>query len=210
VFYSTGISIWIVIFEQHFRAMFMEKSFKIYTKTGDDGTSGLIGGTRVEKNDERLEAYGTIDELNAHIGVLRSENTYTEIDCVLELIQNKLFIIGSHLATDISKSNLRTQLPCNGDDIVVLETEIDRMQEQLQPLANFVLPGGSRLAAQAHIARTVCRRAERRIVSVSRSLLVDNNVMVFVNRLSDYLFVLSRYYNYLAGKPEVYWKPVKS
>jgi cob(I)alamin adenosyltransferase len=188
----------------------MSDKFKIYTKTGDDGTSGLIGGTRVEKSDARLEAYGTVDELNAWIGVLRCGNDDKVTDETLEMVQNKLFVIGSHLATDTSKSNMHQQLPCNPEDAKKLEQEIDRMQEVLPQLTNFVMPGGALLSAQAHVARTVCRRAERRATALGQTVPVEREVLIFLNRLSDYLFVLSRFFNHLAGEKEVYWKPVKS
>ena len=188
----------------------MSNSFKIYTKTGDDGTSGLIGGTRVEKFDQRLEAYGTVDELNSWIGIISTVVTDAATIETLLKIQNNLFVIGSHLATDDEKSGLRSQLPCSGDDIILLEHEIDRMQNQLPELMNFVLPGGLTAAAQTHVARTVCRRAERRITAIVHTANVNENVVRFINRLSDYLFVLSRYINFLNQKPEVIWIPKKT
>lgn len=183
----------------------MESKFKIYTKTGDDGTSGLIGGTRVQKFDERLEAYGTIDELNSWIGLIRSTIDDEMLKKVLMSVQNDLFIIGSHLATDETKSDLKKQLPFSESEILLLENEIDRMQESLPMLKNFILPGGSVAANYAHIARTVCRRAERRISQLNNSQSIENNLKVFVNRLSDYLFVLSRYINFNAGIKETFW-----
>ncbi|MBN1769453.1 MAG: cob(I)yrinic acid a,c-diamide adenosyltransferase [Prolixibacteraceae bacterium] len=187
----------------------MEKSFKIYTKTGDNGTSGLIGGTRVSKTDQRLEAYGTVDELNSWIGLIRTTFIEDEVSQTLELIQNKLFVIGSYLATDSSKSDLRQELDCGGAAISKLENEIDRMQEQLPVLTHFVLPGGTQSAAHTHIARTVCRRAERRITAIEYELGNDKNALKFINRLSDYLFVLARYNNYTNKQNETLWNDNK-
>lgn len=181
------------------------KEFKIYTKTGDDGTSGLIGGTRVSKYDKRLEAYGTVDELNSWIGLLVAKNQDQTTNEVLQKIQHKLFIIASHLATDTSKSDLHTTLPLSDDEINLMETEIDRMQEQLPSLSNFILPGGSSLAAQTHIARTVCRRAERRTIALQTEIKVEKILLIFLNRLSDYLFALSRYFNFLDNQDEILW-----
>lgn len=186
------------------------KVFKIYTKSGDDGTSGLIGGTRVDKSDARLEAYGTIDELNSWIGLIINGVHKKGARQCLEFIQNKLFIIGSHLATDDTKSDLKKQLQCSDDDIAYLESEIDRMQNKLPQLNNFILPGGSIAASHSHIARTVCRRAERRISVVKNDNNIEKNIIIFVNRLSDYLFVLARYINNIEGISETKWESPKS
>jgi cob(I)alamin adenosyltransferase len=188
----------------------MEKKFNIYTKTGDDGTSGLIGGTRVKKFDLRLEAYGTVDELNSWIGLIKSGQKEQSVLETLLSIQNKLFVIGSYLATDESKSDLKKQLSNNSDDAILLEKEIDRMQEILPSLNHFILPGGSVFSGYAHVSRTVCRRAERRIVELSETIAVENNILIFINRLSDYLFVLSRYINHQAGISENFWIAEKS
>lgn len=187
-----------------------ERKFKIYTKTGDDGTSGLIGGTRVEKFDDRLEAYGTIDELNSWLGLIRAEQSDVDVDQMLGFIQHKLFDFGSHLATDKLGGIAHAKLVCETMDIERIEQEIDRMQQQLPELKNFILPGGSVAAAHAHVARTVCRRAERRITLVSKREVVQKNVMVFVNRLSDYLFVLARYLNLKSGHSEIIWTSDKT
>jgi cob(I)alamin adenosyltransferase len=187
----------------------MENKFNIYTKTGDDGTSGLIGGTRVKKYDVRLDAYGTVDELNSWIGLIKTGIHEQPALMILTTIQDKLFLIGSHLATDESKSDLKEHLPCNSEAIKLLENEIDRMQEILPPLSNFILPGGSPAAGYSHVARTVCRRAERRIVELSEQVNIHNNIVIFINRLSDYLFVLSRYINFKTGNKETFWKPEK-
>jgi cob(I)alamin adenosyltransferase len=180
--------------------------FNIYTKTGDDGTTGLIGGTRVKKYDLRLETYGTIDELNAWIGVVKTMVTDERTGNTLQLIQNKLFVIGSYLATDEEKSDLKKQLPCDGSDIKTLEEEIDFMQNVLPVLTNFVLPGGTTAAAQTHVARTVCRRAERKITELSENVTIEKNIIVFINRLSDFLFVLSRYINHLEDISDTFWQ----
>jgi cob(I)alamin adenosyltransferase len=187
-----------------------ERSFKIYTKTGDDGTSGLIGGTRVEKFDDRLEAYGTIDELNSWLGLIRTGQYENEVDEILGFIQHKLFDFGSHLATDQLSEKILLQSVCEITDIERIELEIDRMQNQLPELKNFILPGGFANAAYTHIARTVCRRAERRITLVSKHEDIQKNVLVFVNRLSDYLFVLARYINMKKGHQETIWTRPKT
>jgi len=183
----------------------MDKEFKIYTKTGDDGTSGLIGGTRVEKTDQRLEAYGTVDELNSWIGMIKTTFIEEEVSSTLELTQNKLFVIGSYLATDPDKSDLRNALECDGRHIEKLESEIDRMQTHMPELTNFILPGGTSSAAQTHVARTVCRRAERRITAIAEEAMIDQHILKFINRLSDYLFVLARYNNFRNEQKETIW-----
>lgn len=188
----------------------MDQSFKIYTKTGDDGTSGLIGGTRVEKFDDRLEAYGTIDELNSWLGLIRTGSLEMEVDTILGFIQNKLFDFGSHLATDKQLAKEPEILICTTDDIERIEREIDRMQQQLPALKHFILPGGSPTAANCHIARTVCRRAERRMTLVGKREHVQQHVLIFVNRLSDYLFVLARYINLKSGYKETIWTRSKT
>jgi cob(I)alamin adenosyltransferase len=188
----------------------MEKKINIYTKTGDDGTSGLIGGTRVKKFDARLAAYGTVDELNSWIGILKSGQKEDIVIDTLISVQNNLFVIGSYLATDETKSDLKDHLSCSVGDIILLENEIDRMQAILIPLNNFVLPGGSIFAGYAHVSRTVCRRAERMIVELSEIITVEKNILKFINRLSDYLFVLSRYINHQAGISDILWKAEKS
>jgi cob(I)alamin adenosyltransferase len=180
---------------------------KIYTRTGDDGTTGLIGGSRVKKHNIRLESYGTIDELNSYIGVIRSMQTDQHADQILEVIQNKLFVIGANLATDESISLIKKQLPCKKADIELLEKEMDRMNNDLPELRNFILPGGSQAASFCHVARTVCRRAERKIVELAENAEVDANLIKFINRLSDYLFVLSRKINLDQKTPEILWSP---
>lgn len=176
---------------------------KIYTKTGDNGSTGLIGGTRVDKSDIRLEAYGTIDELNSWLGLIRSSCDDENLKNRLFSIQNCLFVIGSNLATDEDKSDLRKNLFIKEEKISELETEIDIMQEMLPPLSNFIIPGGSVCSGYIHIARTVCRRAERRIAVLNNE--GNNTIIKYINRLSDYLFVLSRYANYKNSVNEVFW-----
>ncbi|HPR33344.1 MAG TPA: cob(I)yrinic acid a,c-diamide adenosyltransferase [Prolixibacteraceae bacterium] len=180
----------------------MNKDWKIYTKTGDDGTSGLIGGTRVEKDDPRLEAYGTLDEINAWMGVVRTGVHDEKIRETLDFIQNALFTIGSILASDKAGYGSVPEFSLRPDASEILESEIDRMQQTLPPLQQFILPGGTSAAAYAHVARTVCRRAERRIASLSKSITPDPNVLIFINRLSDYMFVLSRFLNDRDGHPD--------
>jgi cob(I)alamin adenosyltransferase len=186
---------------------FKFKRMKIYTRTGDDGTTGLIGGSRVKKYNIRLEAYGTIDELNSYFGLIRSMQTDQYIDNILEIIQNKLFVIGANLATDESISLIKKQMPCKLTDIELLEMEMDQMNESLPELRNFILPGGCQASSFCHVARTVCRRAERHIVELSENKEVDPNLIKFVNRLSDYLFVLSRKLNLDQNAPEILWSP---
>lgn len=178
---------------------------QIYTRTGDDGTTGLIGGSRVKKYDIRLEAYGTIDELNSYIGVIRSLQSDEHADKVLEKIQNKLFVIGAHLASDDSDGMIKKRLPCGEADVVMLEKEMDQLFTILPQLSNFILPGGCQASSFCHVARTVCRRAERRIVELSEKSEVDSNLIKYINRLSDYLFVLSRKVSMDQKAPEILW-----
>lgn len=180
---------------------------KIYTRTGDDGTTGLIGGSRVKKYTLRLEAYGTIDELNSYIGVVRTMQTDGHIDNILERIQHKLFVIGGNLASDDSLPIIKQQLPCKVEDIELLEKEMDDMTAVLPQLSNFILPGGCQASAFCHVARTVCRRAERLIVELSEKSDVDTNLIKYVNRLSDYLFVLSRKIAMDLNAAEILWFP---
>jgi len=183
----------------------MAKEVRIYTKTGDDGTTGLIGGTRVKKYDIRLEAYGTVDELNSYVGMVLSGTADEAAKVVLTDVQAKLFVIGAHLAMDENAGSLKEQLPCAESDIELLETEMDKMFEVLPKLNHFILPNGCQVATFAHVARTVCRRAERRIVELAETNDVDKNLVKYINRLSDYLFVLSRKLNYDAGVAETPW-----
>lgn len=178
---------------------------RIYTKTGDDGTSGLIGGTRVEKFDLRLESYGTIDELNSWIGLIRSQEIDPRSKELLLSVQNNLFVIGARLATDQSKADLSKKLTFSSDEIIRLENEMDWILDQLPPMEYFVLPGGSNTISYCHLARTVCRRAERRVCQLAKEVSISVDVMKYLNRLSDYLFVLSRKVAEDEGIKEVPW-----
>lgn len=179
-------------------------AFKIYTKTGDKGETALLGGTRVPKHHIRIEAYGTVDELNSWIGQIR-DSVQMEFEKELYKIQNYLFTIGSHLATTPSKE-VKMSLPDLEDgQIKFLEERIDIMEETLPALTNFVLPGGDASASKIHIARCVCRRAERISVALSSEEDIDQRIVQYLNRLSDYLFVLSRYVLQKNNGTEVIW-----
>ncbi len=176
---------------------------KIYTRTGDLGETGLFAGPRVGKDIARIEALGTIDELNAVLGLARSQAISAALDGILERIQNELFEIGAELATlDPSAKGTRT---IGNAEVKVLEAEIDGVEGELAPLAQFILPGGSRVAAELHLARTVCRRAERRLVSLVREegTAVSPLLLAYLNRLGDLLFVLARAANAAAGIPDL-------
>ncbi|QZE14686.1 cob(I)yrinic acid a,c-diamide adenosyltransferase [Halosquirtibacter laminarini] len=181
---------------------------KVYTKTGDKGKTSLYGGTRVDKFDTRLEAYGTIDELNSCVGMIRChlDADSTEMNVLIE-IQKKLFVIGGVLATDKSKIEETDQLVCKEEDIKFLEVEIDRMDDQLPQMNYFILPGGEITSSSCHIARTVCRRAERLVLKLSTSIEIEENLTKYLNRLSDFLFVLARYTAHLKGETETPWIP---
>lgn len=179
---------------------------KIYTKTGDKGTTGLIGGTRVPKDHIRIEAYGSVDELNAHIGMLRDMASALNIEEQLIRIQEALFVIGSHLANDPEKSKM--ELPAfTQEEIDFLESEIDSLDANLPPMRNFVLPGGHVVVSQCHISRCVCRRAERATISLDHLAPVAELILTYLNRLSDYLFVLSRHISHTLQAQEIPWKP---
>lgn len=182
----------------------MKKS-NVYTKTGDKGTTGLIGGTRVSKTHVRLEAYGTADELNAELGLLVTYLTDEQDRTFVIGIQNRLFSIGSHLATDLEKVALKEASILTNNHIEEIEKEIDRLDEQIPPLRAFVIPGGSRGAAVCHVCRTVCRRFERRVLILSEQYPVSSEVITYINRLSDYLFVLSRKMNIDFEIDEIFW-----
>lgn len=164
---------------------------KIYTKTGDAGSTMLIGGLRVPKSHIRIEAYGTVDELNAYIGLIRDQDLAEHHKFVLRQVQDHLFIMGALLAAAPEKSKMKLPelIPA---DVQLLEEEIDQMQEGLSPLRHFILPGGSTLVSYCHIARCICRRAERITVQLSQESFVAEIILIYLNRLSDYLFVLSR------------------
>ena len=177
---------------------------KIYTKTGDDGTTMLFGGGRVPKSHIRIETYGTIDELNSHIGLVRDVCQNPQHSRFLEEVQNNLFVLGAKLATNPQKSKVKppTLYPA---DVETLEQEIDRLDATLPALTNFVLPGGHSSVSFCHIARCVCRRAERRVVALAAVEEVDPIIIRYLNRLSDYLFVLARGFGQELGVEEVIW-----
>lgn|SRR5574343_138789 len=179
---------------------------KIYTKKGDNGTTGLIGGTRILKSSLRIEAYGTIDELNSYIGLVRDQDIHEHYKKQLIEIQDRLFTIGSSLAADPEKSTMKIP-DLHTSDIEVLEKWMDEMEEVLPEMRNFVLPGGHQTVSFCHIARCVCRRAERIIVDLNQHEFVADLVISYVNRLSDYLFVLSRKITLDLGAIEQPWQP---
>lgn len=183
------------------------KITKVYTRRGDGGLTDLVGGVRIRKSDVRLEAYGTIDELNAHIGLLLSllPNDYSERP-VLVRIQNDLFNVGTHLATDQSQTPLYSSAKLPAGETEQIEQRIDQINEELPEPQGFVLPGGSQAAAQAHVCRTVCRRAERCIDSLMENASVGPEIVQFVNRLSDYLFVLAKKINFNNNVAEILWQ----
>lgn len=180
---------------------------KIYTKTGDKGQTSLVGGQRVSKCCERLESYGTVDELNSHIGVLITYCTDGQDAAFLTDVQGKLFVVGGYLATDNSTREVRQGNIVTPEMIATVEAEIDRLQQLLPPLRLFILPGGSRGSAYAHVCRTVCRRAERAILRLAETgAKVDECVTAYVNRLSDYFFTLARKLNVDANVEDVVWR----
>jgi cob(I)alamin adenosyltransferase len=181
---------------------------KIYTKKGDQGSTGLIGGTRVSKGDVRIEAYGTIDELNSYIGLIACLDIDVRMQAQLHEIQDRLFTIGSSLACDPEKAPAMKIPDLKESDVSWLENEIDRMNEFLPEMKFFILPGGHPTVSTIHICRCVCRRAERIAVHLhEEQLFVDPLVIKYLNRLSDYLFVLSRYAAHLLQVPEMAWRP---
>jgi cob(I)alamin adenosyltransferase len=182
---------------------------KIYTKKGDKGKTSLIGGTRVPKHHMRIEAYGTVDELNSWLGVIRDMTANEDVKTLLKEIQDRLFTVGSALAAEPEHSKMI--LPdLKPADVETLELDMDRMNESLPELKNFILPGGHLTASYCHVARCVCRRAERLIVDLSEKDVVDELVIQYMNRLSDHLFVLSRYLAHNDGAEEITWAPRKS
>ncbi|MGQ0540060.1 MAG: cob(I)yrinic acid a,c-diamide adenosyltransferase [Gemmatimonadaceae bacterium] len=180
---------------------------RIYTKTGDAGETGLFGGGRVSKDDPRVEAYGDVDELNATLGVARAAAAMPRVDEVLVPVQRDLFSIGALLATPQLEKMREQLVKARIDDsrIAELERTIDACERELEPLRSFIVPGGTPKAAALHVARTVCRRAERRVVELRREVAIPEIVIVYLNRLSDLLFMLARLANRLAGGGEVTW-----
>ncbi len=184
----------------------MSKEWKIYTKTGDKGKTALIGGTRVPKYDIRIEAYGTVDELNAYIGLLRDLEIDTHSKEILLEIQDRLFTMESSLARD-GKSMAHTLPTLHQEDVELLEKEMDNMNKDLPDLTSFVLPGGHPTVSYCHIARTVCRRAERLTIRMNEQFPTEGLNIRYLNRLSDYLFVLARKFSKDLNAPESLWKP---
>ena len=192
---------------------------KIYTATGDRGTTSLVGGKRVKKNCTRIEAYGTVDELNSFLGQLAVEMTadYPKLTAYIRTVQSKMFNIGGYLATDFSPSDPASApvsadkaAPCRGlsaADVERIEALIDELTAQLPPLRCFVLPGSGRLSALANVCRAVSRRCERRVLDLADEAPIDPTLLIFINRLSDFLFTLARYFDHREGLPEVPWDP---
>lgn len=181
---------------------------KIYTKTGDKGETGLFGGERVSKSNNRIDAYGTIDELNAFIGLAITEIKSEKIKSVLERIQNQLFVVGSDLATPITEKNEKLKITRTPDEYSKqAEKDIDFFNDQLDGLRNFILPGGSKGAACLHVCRTIARRAERKVVALNEQVKIGDNIIIFINRLSDLFFVLSRFENKVSNIPDIIWNP---
>lgn len=178
---------------------------RIYTKTGDKGKTSLFGGKRLSKAHVRIEAYGTVDEMNAHIGVLRESIKVPDMNIkeTLIQIQRRLFSIGSSLASDPDRNPLSPDI--REEDIKLLEDAIDAMQEEVPKLRHFILPGGNKTAALAHVCRTVCRRAERRIVALGEETEVPAEIVTYINRLSDYFFVVSRFLVFKNDDDEIIW-----
>lgn len=179
---------------------------KLYTKTGDDGYTSLIGGTRVPKYHLRIESYGTVDELNSYIGLIRSQEIDEHDRFMLKEIQDRLFTIGSSLAADPEKSKMKIP-DLHLKDIELLEIEMDRMETNLPQLKHFILPGGNNAVSFCHLARCVCRRAERIIIELSENSFVEEKVKIYLNRLSDYLFMLARKISYDQNVAESAWIP---
>ncbi len=194
----------------------MVKITKVYTRTGDSGQTGLVGGRRIPKNHQRIEAYGTVDELNSILGLVLSFLVQKEssirrkkLEMIIEAIQQKLFDIGSELAT-LPGDEYKGQINICADDIEWLEEVIDAMNEELKPLESFILPGGTPLNAFLHQARTVCRRAEREILRLNQIDLVNPEIIKYINRLSDFLFVSGRWVTETLGETEILWRPGKT
>lgn len=184
------------------------KITRVYTKTGDKGETSIVGGIRVKKSCERLEAYGTVDELSSQLGLLASLLPDGEDKSLIIRIQTNLFNVCTNLATDQSQTPLYDSAKLADGEIELLEQEVDRIMKLLPECQGFILPGGCQAAAQAHVCRTVCRRAERRIVALSEVAQISPETLQYVNRLSDYLFVLAKKINFNAGVSEIVWQNV--
>lgn len=177
---------------------------KIYTKTGDKGETSLFGGQRVWKDDLRIESYGTVDELNSLIGLTLSEPCYDDIKAVLLRIQNNLFILGADLATPEDK---KVKIDRIGENLIEeSERDIDYFSVRIPELKEFILPGGTKVASLLHLCRTVCRRAERNVIKLNKVVSINQNIIVYLNRLSDLFFVMARFDNYVNGVSDIKWK----
>lgn len=182
------------------------KITKVYTRTGDNGTTSLVGGIRIRKSDARLEAYGTVDELSANLGLLAAMLSEGEERSLIIRTQNNLFNVGTHLATDQSQTPLYPSAHLPEGETELLEQAIDQMNARLPEAQGFILPGGCQAAAQAHVCRTVCRRAERRIAALAETATISDEIQQYINRLSDFLFVLAKIINFNTGQEEILWK----
>lgn len=180
---------------------------KIYTKNGDRGKTSLIGGKKVSKHDLQVEAYGSIDELNSFIGLLKDYSKNDEVNQVLFKVQLKLFTIGSILAQENTSTNsvILEKLNISAKDTNFIELQIDKLEKKLPKLSKFIIPGGHKLVSYCHVSRSICRRAERKITKLSDSVKLDSNILPYINRLSDFLFVLSRYFSKELDIKESYW-----
>ncbi|HEX7754232.1 MAG TPA: cob(I)yrinic acid a,c-diamide adenosyltransferase [Niabella sp.] len=185
-------------------------AFRIYTKTGDKGKTALIGGTKVSKGHLRIESYGNVDELNSYIGLCKDLLPDVRSKTVLQEIQEQLFTIGAILAQDPDKETKMALPDLQEEDVQLLEQEIDAMTAQLPPMQSFILPGGSIPVSHLHVARCICRRAERSVVRLTEESAVAALLLIYLNRLSDYLFVLARYTALLSGITDIPWKPRRS
>lgn len=183
----------------------MPRITKVYTRTGDAGTTGLGDGQRVPKESPRVEAYGSVDELGAHLGTARASGLVDDLDAPVARIQNELFDLGSDLCVPEASKETMPVPRIEERHVQALEALMDRLSESLEPLQNFILAGGHPAAAHLHVARTVCRRAERRVIELSRHEAVGTHVIPYLNRLSDALFVMARYQNQATGHADVLW-----
>jgi len=179
---------------------------KIYTGFGDEGNTSLFGGHTVKKNNPRVDAYGTLDELNSYIGLLRTKNTDKAVNKILTDIQNEIFIISSEIATPDENRIKKIKDKINYDSIKAKEKIIDELSKDLDPLKNFILPGGSEAGAITHVVRTICRRTERTLIPLFSENLIRQELIVYLNRLSDLFFILARYFNKQSDTPDVIWK----
>ncbi len=179
---------------------------KIYTGFGDEGKTALLGGKVVPKNDVRVHLYGTLDELNSVLGLLRGKVDEADSDAMLLQIQHQLFVFSSEIAAGNEQAKNKLTQRIEEEHIKALETSIDKISEKIPPLKNFILPGGTEAAAFSHLARTICRRAERILVELHQFQSMRPALLVYLNRLSDYFFILARYFNFLAGQPDVSWQ----